>query len=62
MQGHSVTKAFTHFTTIDFEVIIMKPVVCERLAGDSLALRNLISVVYGNVINAAGVNIDCFTE
>ena len=61
-KGDDVAQGFTHLAAIDLDVIIVQPNLRKLLPSQTLALSNLIGVMYRNVVNAASVNINTIAQ
>ena len=61
-QGIAIAQTLANLRTIDLEVVAVQPVVGKGLARRSLALSNLVAVVYRNMINPTSVDVERRTK
>ena len=54
----AVSETFTYLGAVNLEKVCMKPVVRKRLAGRGFGLRDLVGMVYGDMIDATRMDID----
>ena len=63
LQGDDIALRLAHALLFSqHQVLPVQPVAHERVAGGRFGLRNLVGVVYGDVIGAPGVNVEAVAQ